>query len=161
MKNLEIKIAYLDKDLKIIDRNKEFYGYFEKVGFYYTNFEDLVIPEQREAFSEFVRSTRNQNDFRSFTFKKENGETQDNIVTVGNGSLNDKKYLTLRIFEFSKVLDSFHDVELAEHQLNYVLGITSEYLFLYQKSTNRFKISSFLQKSNVILYDQDIDQAKT
>lgn len=160
MKNLEIKIAYLDKDLKIIDRNKEFYGYFEKVGFYYTNFEDLVIPEQREAFSEFVRSTRNQNDFRSFTFKKENGETQDNIVTVGNGSLSDKKYLTLRIFEFSKVLDSFHDVELAEHQLNYVLGITSEYLFLYQKSTNRFKISSFLQKSNVILYDQDIDSWK-
>lgn len=160
MKGLDIKIAYLDRDFKIVERNKEFYSYFEKVGFYYENAGDLVIPEQKEEFLDFVKTCHNQKKYRIFTFRKITGEQQENLVTASEELLNDKSRIMVRIFEIEKIFASFHLAEIAEEQLNYVLGITCEYFFLYQKSTNRFVMHNFLQKNKVVLYDQDFDTWK-
>ena len=50
MKSLETKIAYLDENYQILDRNKEFYTYFETAGFLYENIEDIVKESEHENF---------------------------------------------------------------------------------------------------------------
>lgn len=160
MKGFEIKIAYLDDDLKILDRNKEFYTYFEKVGFYYANADELVVPEQKDSFLDFVKDAASQKNFRTFTFKKANGEIEENITTMGEDILNGKKCLTLKVFGISSIINFVHEAALGEKRMSHVLSLTNEYLFLYEKSSNMFILHNFMQNKRFVLYEQDIDSWK-
>ena len=160
MKSLEVKIAYLNDDYKIVERNKEFYSYFEGVGFLYENIEDFVMPSQRQEFLDFVKSSPGKDVFRAYSLKKNNEEFKDNIVSIGEEVLNGKSYHALRIIDISNGFEFFNEANLFEKKVNFSLGITNEYLFSYQKSTNVFKMHNFLQNRRVAICEQDIDSWK-
>ena len=161
MKSLEIKIAYLDENSKIIERNKEFYGYFEKAGFLYESIVDIVVPEQKNDFLNFVRADIHENEFRSYLFKKITGEYFYNIVFVVKTKFNDKECRAVHITDISRAVNFFNDAVLSEKKINCALALTSEYLFSYQKSTNIFRIRSYQQSNQVFSSEQDIDSWKT
>ncbi|WP_407427672.1 GGDEF domain-containing protein [Treponema sp.] len=157
MKNLEIKIAYIDKDFKILDRNKEFYSYFEMPGFLYDNISDLLAPEHKQQFLEFLEESRNRDEFRAYKFKKISGQYQYNIVSVGEDVHNEKKCISVYIIEVTDALVFYREANSFEKRINHALGITNEYLFYYQKSTNIFRMHNFLQNQKITIYEQNID----
>lgn len=161
MKNLDIKIAYLNDDFKIVDRNKEFYTYFETVGFVYTDIEDIVAPEHKEKFINFVKSKDNKDKFRVFRFKKITGEFLQNIVSVNEDILNGKKYLTLHIVTVISAVEFIKESLAYEKSTTYALGLTNEYIFIYRQSDHNFRMNNFMKDKNVVVYEQDIDSWKT
>ncbi|MBQ1832792.1 MAG: GGDEF domain-containing protein, partial [Treponema sp.] len=161
MKNLDIKIAYLNDDFKIVDRNKEFYTYFETVGFVYTDIEDIVSPEHKEKFINFVKSKDNKDKFRVFRFKKITGEFLQNIVSVNEDILNGKKYRTLHIVTVISAVEFIKESLAYEKFTTYALGLTNEYIFIYRQSDHNFRMNNFMKDKNVVVYEQDIDSWKT
>lgn len=161
MKSLEVKIAYLNKNCKIVERNKEFYTYFETVGFLYANIEEIVAPEEQNSFLEFVKTSTNPTDFRAFQFKKITGEYICNVVSLGTGTLNGKKYRTVQIFDISQAFAFFNEANALEKKVNCAFSILNEYLFFYEKSTNIIRVHNFMQGKRITLYEQDIDSWKT
>ena len=157
MKSLEVKIAYLDEDFKIVDRNKEFYTYFEKVGFLYSTIDDLVHPSQKTEFLDFVKKNHQKDEFRAYQFKKCTGEFCNNIVSVSTDPLNGKSYVSLRIIDTSHAFWFYNESVAYEQKMNHVLSLTNEYFFSYQKSTNIFRMHNFIQNRNTVVYDQDFD----
>ncbi|MCR4822150.1 MAG: GGDEF domain-containing protein [Treponema sp.] len=160
MENIEVKILYLDKDLNIIDRNKEFYSYFEKVGFMYNRPEDIVSANQKNEFLNFLQQSTNFSDFHAFNVKKIDGNYFQNIVYKKEAFLNNKKCLSLRFIDLSRAFSFFNESKLYEKRVSYALSLTSEYLFMYRKSTNNFTLHSFMQNKRTIVYDEDIDSWK-
>lgn len=128
MKSLEVMIAYLDENFKIIDRNKEFYGYFEGPGFLYENIEDIVATDQKHEFLDFVKMGEHDNEFRAYLFKKITGEYFYNIVFVRKATLNEKDCWMVRIIDISKTVSFFDEAILYEKKMNCALGLTNEYL---------------------------------
>ena len=157
MKSLEVKIAYINNDLIILDRNAEFYHYFEKVGFLYNNIADIVVPEQQEKFTKFIRTSKSQAEFRVFKFKKINGEILHNLVSAKEDFYNNKPCLVVRIIDPTVALLFIKDAFFYEKKISTVLSITNEYLFLYEQSSNIIKISSFIQNKKTTVYEQDLN----
>jgi len=160
MENFEVKKAYLDNNFNIIDRNTEFYSYFEKVGFMYTRPEDLVSAEQKDDFINFINNFSTKTDFHAFNVKKINGQYAQNIVYLKEDLLNEKKCFSLLFIDPAKAYDFFYDAKLYEKRVTYALSLTSEYLFMYRKSTNILILHSFMQNTRTIVYEQDIDSWK-
>ena len=157
MKSLDVKIAYLGDDFKIIGRNKEFYSYFEKAGFLYENVDELVATDQKHEFLDFVKMGHHDNEFRAYLFKKITGEYFYNIVWVRDDTFNDKKCLAVRITDISHAYEFFKEASSAEKRLCSALSITNEYLFMYQKSTNIFTLHNFMQNQRTVVAEQDLD----
>ena len=157
MKSLEIKIAYLDNDLKIIDRNTEFYSYFEKVGFLYENIADIVVPEQQEKFLNFIKTSQGQKEFKVFKFKKISGEILHNLVSIKYAKINNKDCISVRITDPTNVLSFINEAAFYEKKISSALSLTNEYLFLYEQSTNIIKIDNFIQNKKTTVYEQDLD----
>lgn len=161
MKSLEVKIAYLDDNFNIVERNKDFYTYFETVGFVYTKIDDIVAPEHKEKFLSFVKSNEGKDKFRVFRFKKITGEYLQNIVAVNEDILNGKKYRTLHIVTITSAVDFIKDSIAYKKCTTYALGLTNEYIFVYRQADHVFKMHNFMKDKNVIVYEQDIDSWKT
>ena len=157
MKSLEVKIAYINNDLKILDRNTEFYSYFEKVGFLYENIADIVVPNQQEKFTKFIRTSNSQAEFRVFKFKKINGEILHNLVSAKEDFYNNKPCLVVRIIDPTVALLFIKDAIFYEKKISTALSLTNEYLFLYEQSTNIIKIDNFIQNKKTTVYEQDLD----
>ena len=157
MKSLEVKIAYINNDLKILDRNTEFYSYFEKVGFLYENIADIVVPNQQEKFLNFIRTSNSQAEFRVFKFKKINGEILHNLVSAKEDFYNNKPCLVVRIIDPTVALLFIKDAIFYEKKISTALSLTNEYLFLYEQSTNIIKIDNFIQNKKTTVYEQDLD----
>ncbi len=157
MKSLEVKTAYINNDLKILDRNTEFYRYFEKVGFLYNNIADIVVPEQKEKFTKFIRTSNSQAEFRVFKFKKINGEILHNLVSAKEDFYNSKPCLVVRIIDPTVALLFIKDAIFYEKRISTALSLTNEYLFLYEQSTNIIKIDNFIQNKKTTVYEQDLN----
>ena len=149
MKSLEVKIAYINNDLKILDRNTEFYSYFEKVGFLYENIADIVVPNQQEKFLNFIRTSNGQKEFKVFKFKRINGEIFHNLVSIKKAKINNKDCLSVRITDPTNVLSFINDANFYEKKISTALSLTNEYLFLYEQSTNIIKIDNFIQNKRL------------
>ena len=161
MKTLEVKIAYLDDDFNIVERNKDFYTYFETVGFTYTQIDNLVDPEQKEKFLDFVKNNKSIDKFRVFRFKKITGEYFQNIVTVSEDMLNGKTYRSLHIVTIISAVDFIKESLTYEKFTAYALSLTNEFIFVYRQSDHIFKMHNFMNEKNTLVYEQDIDSWKT
>lgn len=161
MKTLEVKIAYLDDDFNIVERNKDFYTYFETVGFTYTQIDNLVAPEQKEKFLNFVKNNKSIDKFRVFRFKKITGEYFQNIVTVSEDMLNGKTYRSLHIVTIISAVDFIKESLTYEKFTAYALSLTNEFIFVYRQSDHIFKMHNFMNEKNTLVYEQDIDSWKT
>ena len=161
MKTLEVKIAYLDDDFNIVERNKDFYTYFETVGFTYTQIDNLVAPEQKEKFLNFVKNNKSIDKFRVFRFKKITGEYFQNIVTVSEDMLNGKTYRSLHIVTIISAVDFIKESITYEKFTAYALSLTNEFIFVYRQSDHIFKMHNFMNEKNTLVYEQDIDSWKT
>ena len=157
VKPLEIKTAFLDAGLNITDRNKEFYSYFEKAGLLYSHADEIVSESQKDDFKSIIRPG-SSGSFRAFKFKKNNGEEILNVVWLDKP---DDKSILVKIAEIPRIISFVGDAALYEKQMHTALGIASDYLFTYCKSTNIVTLQSFLQGHNTVLYEQDIDSWKT
>ena len=161
MKTLEVKIAYLDDDFNIVERNKDFYTYFETVGFTYTQIDNLVAPEQKEKFLNFVKNNKSIDKFRVFRFKKITGEYFQNIVTVSEDMLNGKTYRSLHIVTIISAVDFIKESLTYEKFTAYALSLTNEFIFVYRQSDHIFKMHNFMNEKNTLVYEQNIDSWKT
>ncbi len=157
MKSLETKIAYLDENYQILDRNKEFYTYFEKAGFLYENIEDIVRESERQNFMEFVKTSRNRSEFRAYPFRKITGEYQYNIVYICEEIHNEKNCIAVHIIDISKAYDFYTATNSSQKKMNYALGLTNEYVFSYQKSNNIFTLYNFLLNKRIVVYEQELE----
>ena len=161
MKTLEVKIAYLDDDFNIVERNKDFYTYFETVGFTYTQIDNLVAPEQKEKFLDFVKNNKSIDKFRVFRFKKITGEYFQNIVTVSEDMLNGKTYRSLHIVTIISAVDFIKESLAYEKFTAYALSLTNEFIFVYSQADHIFRMHNFMKEKNTLVYEQDIDSWKT
>ena len=161
MKTLEVKIAYLDDDFNIVERNKDFYTYFETVGFTYTQIDNLVAPEQKEKFLDFVKNNKSIDKFRVFRFKKITGEYFQNIVTVSEDMLNGKTYRSLHIVTIISAVDFIKESLTYEKFTAYALSLTNEFIFVYRQADHIFRMHNFMKEKNTLVYEQDIDSWKT
>ncbi|WP_298534282.1 GGDEF domain-containing protein [uncultured Treponema sp.] len=160
MRTLEVKIAYLDENLKIIERNKEFYSTFEKVGFIYTSITDVVFPKHKADLLKFIKSGDSK-DIVAFKFKEISGEYKYNIVTKAKEDFRCQNLTVLKLIDISNAFKTFSEAEFYEKKVAHVLSLTSEYLFSYQKSTNNFTMYNYIQNKRVTVYNQDIDAWKS
>ena len=159
MKSLEVKTVYIDEELAIIDRNKDFYSTFEGVGFVYNKIEFLVAPEQRDDFVNFLKN-HSKDEIKAYSLKLFSGGYKDFTVTVSEDIFNEKDCIALKIIDISAAFNLFNEANQYEKKINFALGLTNEYLFSYQKSTNIFKLHNFLQNQNILIAEQSLDSWK-
>ncbi|MBQ0051171.1 MAG: GGDEF domain-containing protein [Treponema sp.] len=160
MANIPVKLAYLDSEFKVADRNKEFFSSFERTDRACDLIESLVKPERQAELAEFIRTSVDPEEFKIFRFNQVDGTNPFHIIHVEDTILYEKQYRLVRLFEISTVMKFFREMNFNLDVLTRTLSMTNECMFIYERSTNMFKLFHYIQDRCDYLYSQDIDEWK-
>lgn len=156
----EVKKIYLNDNFDIIDGNREYFIYFERVGHRFSRIGELVLPSEKKDFEIFLRSNPEIDQYEVFHFKKYTDEFRLNRASVNYEILNGKKTLCVNLVDIEEIFDSL-DESLAENERKKIaLSIMEEYFFTYDKSANKFRIHHYHEGERIIDFDTDIDDWK-
>lgn len=156
--NIEIKYAYLNGELKLVDANREFFVYFEKPGIDIHFLADFVCPSNYKALEKFVKSPRSAGKTRIFKFPKNMSEARENIVSIYPVTQNGEKLLCLKMIDFEDGLRFFDDYHSEESELFAALSLRNDCVFSYKNDSNTLRIIQFFNSKKMTLYEQDIDE---
>ncbi len=159
MEKLTIKSVYFDKNLDIVDQNKDFYIYFETVRFSFSSINDFDFYSslEKDEFIEFVETSTDPKQFKIFRVKNVSGEYRTNIVLVSNTVLREKPVKEVKLIDIKHALSFYDNFSIENDLLRASLSITNEYMFTYQQKNNIFKLYHFFQNRKTVLYEQDLD----
>ena len=155
MDNSGLKQVYLDNNFKIKGGSTEFFITFDKNGRNLYYMEDFVAPDQKEALTEFMHSAKNPDDFRIFNFINNNDVSAPYIITT---YYDNEKELTC--VDFLALDDAYRQFRHTEEDLKVyltALSVTSDYGFIYKKSTDIFSLYHFHENKQIIIFDGLID----
>lgn len=99
----EIKKIYLNNKFDIIDGNREYFIYFERVGHRFSRITELVLPGEKKEFELFLKSNPESGRYEIFHFKKYTEEYRLNRVSVNYEILNGKKTLCVSLVDIEDV----------------------------------------------------------
>ena len=154
---ISTKIIKLNDKLDIIDGNRDYYIYFERIGHRFSRLEEIVHPEQKEQFLEFVRNTNDEKAFDVFKFKKHTDEFKLNIVQVFEEKRGAEKLKCLRLTEIEDIFSYLSFMGCESVRLLSALSLTGETFFSYEKKTNVIQLLKYSNGKRVSIFDQDID----
>ena len=158
MENLDIKTVYIKKDFSIVDRTKEFYTFFESVGYSAKSIFELIDSHQKEKFINFVAKANGLNEFRVFKFKKISGEYIHQMLFVLRATDHcDNFDYQLRLISPESAIRFYEAAHTYEQKIRKILSITNEYTFTYHKASDTIHIYSYVQDNSIKVYDQDLD----
>ncbi len=159
MERLTVKSLYLNQNYEVIDRNKDFYIYFEGIGKHILSIDsfDFSTLEQKSDFINFVKSSSNPKDFRIFKIKAVSGDFRYNLVLVSNSTLYEKEVREVKFIDIQQAIGFYRSFNIEKKLIQANLSITNEYMFVYYKMSNMFKLYQFFQNRTVVLYEQDLD----
>lgn len=136
---IEVKKIYLDKNLDIVDGNRGYYIYFERIGHRFSRIEEIVHPDERNYFISLLRDPSKANN-EILRFKKNTEEYRYNTVEISNELYNGTLLLCVELVD---VYDGFELVDeflLEDEKLKAAMGLLDDTFFFYDKQTNFFKI---------------------
>lgn len=157
MDSIEVKYAYLDSSLEVKNGNKEFYLYFEKVGSDVVSIFDIVYKQDVSKLKKFIQK-KDSKKFILIRFQKHFEETKYNVVMVYDSFLHGNSYICLKIIDVEEAITLFSSRRTRDLELRYALSLNSDCIFIYQQSTNIFKLIQFLHNKKNIIIEKDIDE---
>ncbi|MBR1714100.1 MAG: GGDEF domain-containing protein [Treponema sp.] len=154
---INTKIIKLNDKLDIVDGNREYYIYFERIGHRFSRLEEIIHPDQKSDFLEFVRNSADEKEFEVFKFKKHTDEFKLNIVQVFEEEKGAERIKCLRLIEIEDIFSylSFMDSETVK--LLGALSLTGETFFSYERETNVIRVLKYSNGKRVSIFDQDIE----
>lgn len=154
---INTKIIKLNDKLDIVDGNREYYIYFERIGHRFSRLEEIIHPDQKADFLEFVRNSADEKEFEVFKFRKHTDEFKLNIVQVFEEEKGAERIKCLRLIEIEDIFSylSFMDSETVK--LLGALSLTGETFFSYERKTNVIQVLKYANGKRVSIFDQDID----
>lgn len=154
---INTKIIRLNDKLDIVDGNREYYIYFERIGHRFSRLEEIIHPDQKADFLEFVRNSADEKEFEVFKFRKHTDEFKLNIVQVFEEEKGAERIKCLRLIEIEDIFSylSFMDSETVK--LLGALSLTGETFFSYEKETNVIRVLKYSNGKRVSIFDQDIE----
>ena len=154
---INTKIIKLNDKLDIVDGNREYYIYFERIGHRFSRLEEIIHPDQKADFLEFVRNSADEKEFEVFKFRKHTDEFKLNIVQVFEEEKGTERIKCLRLIEIEDIFSylSFMDSETVK--LLGALSLTGETFFSYERKTNVIQVLKYSNGKRVSIFDQDID----
>ena len=153
---LEIKKIYLDENLDIVDGNRGYYIYFERIGHRFSRIEEIVHPDERNHFLSLLK-TPDESKSHILRFKKNTEEYRYNTVKISYELYNGT---TLRCVQLIDIYDSFDIVEefcTEEEKMRAAMGLLDDTFFFYDKSKNLFKIVHYHDGKCYTDFNIDID----
>lgn len=156
----EIKKIYLNNKFDIIDGNREYFIYFERVGHRFSRIAELVLPDEKKGFELFLKSNPESERYEIFHFKKYTEEYRLNRVSVNYEILNGKKTLCVNLVDIEDVFGNLENLLCEEDRKKAALSIMEEYFFAYEKNTNKFKLHHYHDGERFIDFNSDIDEWK-
>ena len=154
---INTKIIKLNDKLDIVDGNREYYIYFERIGHRFSRLEEIIHPDQKADFLEFVRNSADEKEFEVFKFRKHTDEFKLNIVKVFEEEKGAERIKCLRLIEIEDIFSylSFMDSETVK--LLGALSLTGETFFSYERETNVIRVLKYSNGKRVSIFDQDIE----
>lgn len=156
----EVKKIFLKDNFDIIDGNREYYVYFERIGHRFSKISELVLPTEKKDFEHFLRSNPEINQYEIFHLKKYTDEYRLNRVSVDYEILNGKKTLCVNFIDIEDVFDSFEEALADNARKKIALSIMEECFFTYEKATNKFWIHHYHSGERIVDFYSDIDEWK-
>jgi diguanylate cyclase (GGDEF)-like protein len=156
---IEVKKIYLDKNLEIVDGNRGYYIYFERIGHRFSRIEEIVHPDEREYFLSLLKSNSEKNN-EVLRFKKNTDEYRYNTVKVSNCIYNN---VEVKCLELIDIYDEFELIEescIENDKLKSALGILDDSFFFYEKQTNIFRMVHYHGEKCIVDFNIDIDSWK-
>lgn len=156
----EVKKIFLKNNFDIIDGNREYYVYFERIGHRFSKISELVLPVEKKDFEHFLRSNPEINQYEIFHLKKYTDEYRLNRVSVDYEILNGEKTLCVNFIDIEDVFDSFEEALADNARKKIALSIMEECFFTYEKLTNKFWIHHYHSGERIVDFYSDIDEWK-
>lgn len=158
--SFEIKKIYLNDNFDIIDGNREYFIYFERVGHRFSRIFELVLPAEKKKFELFLRSNPDTNQYEIFHLKKYTDEFRLNRISLNYEIFNGKKTLCVNLIDIEEIFDSFEQSLADNERKKIALSIMEECFFTYEKQTNKFTIHHYHEGNRLVDFSADIDEWK-
>lgn len=154
---INTKIIKLNDKLDIVDGNREYYIYFERIGHRFSRLDEIIHPDQKEDFLEFVRNSADEKEFEVFKFRKHTDEFKLNIVQVFEEEKGTERIKCLRLIEIEDMFSYVSFIDNETVKLLSALSLTGETFFSYERKTNVIQVLKYANGKRVSIFDQDID----
>ena len=154
---INTKIIKLNDKLDIVDGNREYYIYFERIGHRFSRLEEIIHPDQKADFLEFVRNSADEKEFEVFKFRKHTDEFKLNIVQVFEEEKGTERIKCLRLIEIEDMFGYVSFIDNETVKLLSALSLTGETFFSYERKTNVIQVLKYSNGKRVSIFDQDID----
>lgn len=153
---LELKKIYYNDDFEIVDGNKDYYIYFERVGHRFSRRVcDLVHPEEKTAFRKFLEEKDGA--INIFRFEKYDGEYRYNAVKISTEELHGETSKCLHLVDVFSIFDFMKLAEVEQNKIRTCLSILDDVFFYYEKDTNIFRMIHYHDGKSYTDFSQDID----
>ena len=156
---IELKKIYLDENFEIVDGNRDYYIYFERVGHRFSKIDDIIHPDEKDCFLAYIKNPTEEK--KILRFRNSSGEYRYNTVEVRDEVFHDKKLRCLNIID---VYDTFNAIEKMckkEARMRAAMGLLGDTFFFYSKNTNVLSILHYHDGRCYVDFDMDIDVWKT
>ena len=151
------KIIYIDEKLDIVDGNRDYYIYFERIGHRFAHLDEIIHPDEREGFLNFVKNADKNSELTAFKFRKNTDEYKLNITRVTDEKLNGKSVRALKLVELADIFSYINDNEKFCKNILDALSLVGSTFFFYEKNTNEFSFVRIDNGKSVDIFRQDID----
>ncbi|MBQ3670494.1 MAG: GGDEF domain-containing protein [Treponema sp.] len=155
MENSSLTTVYLTNSLEIKSSSTEFFIAFEENGKNHTKLQELVLPEEQDALTEFLIGTKDSKKYSIFHLR--DCSDNYNLYIITSYYSVEKQLLCVEILKLDDAFQKFKDMEFQLKSYTTALCITGEYVFIYRKSDNSFSLHYFLNKKRITLFAGDID----
>ena len=152
---IESKIIYLGGDFGIIDGNREYYIYFERIGHRFSQIDEIVIPEQKQRFLEFLRAADGRPEI--FRFKKYTEEFRLNLARAGADVRDGRQVLKVTLVDIEDALEMIERSDEEEERMRVALSLMDDTFFLYEKKSGAFRMLHYHGGKAGTNFDTDID----
>lgn len=156
----EVKKIYLNDDFDIIDGNREYFIYFERVGHRFSRIGELVLPEEKKSFESFLKEKSGKEHFEIFHFKKYTDEYRSCRISVNTVIHNGKESLCVTLVDIDDIIACFEENLADVERKKIALSIMEDYFFTYKKSENKILIHHYHGGKKIIDFFSDIDDWK-
>lgn len=133
---INTKIIKLNDKLDIVDGNREYYIYFERIGHRFSRLDEIIHPDQKADFLEFVRNSADEKEFEVFKFRKHTDDFKLNIVQVFEEEKGTERIKCLRLIEIEDMFSYVSFIDNETVKLLSALSLTGETFFSYERKTN-------------------------
>lgn len=136
MEQLGLNHVFFNKDLVIVNGSKEFFIFFDRPENVFMRIDELVLPEEKDQFINFIQDSTVPDDFRIFHFKTNTKKYNPYVITIDKS----EEPFCLNLLDFKESLKLYKNTAIQNRLYVSAFSITDEYTFSYRASNGIFKI---------------------